>query len=127
MELDAKTRNAIMRECRKEAKEIVQEKYKLYDDIWYTRIKLDNTALAHGKDTITDICRLMPNLFVKSPFASSLDLVSQRFGFECESDLIDFLLAYKNRGPAVESLAEKMFQDRTFVPAVYEDCPDLPF
>lgn len=99
---------AIQRECKALAHEMTQEQYQLYDAIWWDRIRIDSALLAHGKDIVSDINRLMPNLLTHDPCISPLDIVASRYGFEDTSDLIDFLLAYKPRGPVKERFYQQM-------------------
>lgn len=100
--------NAIKRECKAQAHEMMMEQYQLYDDIWYGMIRIDATLLAHGKDIIKEINMLMPNMLTYKLTASPLDIVADRYGFEDTSDLIDLLLAYTPRGPVKERFYQQM-------------------
>lgn len=111
MQLTTKQRNAIKRECRAQAHEMMMEQYQLYDAIWWDRIRIDGALLAHGKEIVTDINRLMPNLLTHNPMISPLDIVADRYGFESTSDLVDFLLAYKPRGPVKERFYTQLLQN----------------
>ncbi|MEG2173804.1 MAG: iron receptor [Desulfovibrionaceae bacterium] len=113
MQLAPKQRNAIKRECRAQVHEMMLEQYQLYDAIWWDRIRIDSALLAHGKEIVNDINRLMPNLLTHDPCISPLDIVASRYGFEDTSDLIDFLLAYKPRGPVKERFYTQLLQEYT--------------
>lgn len=108
MNPDPRQLRAIKRECKAQAHEMMLEQYQLYDAIWWDRIRIDSTLLAHGKEIVSDINHLMPNLLTHDPLISPLDIVGTRYGFEDTSDLIDFLLAYKPRGPVKERFYQQM-------------------
>lgn len=112
MDIDKKMLRAIKKECREMAREMTREHYKLYDDIWWDRIKIDSALYDHGKETIREINQRMPNLLTHDPNISPLDIVSERYGFESTSDLVDFLLAYTPRGPVEERYYEQMLESR---------------
>lgn len=112
MDIDKKTLRAIKKECREMAREMTREHYKLYDDIWWDRIKIDSALYDHGKETIREINQRMPNLLTHDPNISPLDIVSERYGFESTSDLVDFLLAYTPRGPVEERFYEQILEAR---------------
>jgi len=131
VKIDKKMLRAIKKECRVAARELTREQYKLYDDIWWDRIKIDSAMFDHGKETIREINLRMPNLLTYDPHVSPIDEVAERYGFESTSDLVEYLLAYKPRGPMEESFYEqllyaelqsyyKMPQDSTCV-------DDIPF
>lgn len=107
-QLDPKQLRALKRECKAMAHEMMLEQYQLYDAIWWDRIRIDSALLAHGKEIINDINRLMPNLLTHDPRISPLDIVARRYGFEDTSDLIDFLLAYRPRGPVKERFYQQV-------------------
>lgn len=109
---DTKTLRAIKKECREMAREMTREQYRLYDEIWTDRIRIDSAMLDHGKETIRDINMLMPNLLTYNPNISPLDIVSERYGFETTSALVEYLLAYTPRGPMEERLYEQMLESR---------------
>lgn len=111
MKLDAKTLRAIKKECREQAHELMLQAYQIYDNIWYDRIKIDSALLAHGKEVIKEINLKMPNLLSHDPCRSPLDIISKRYGFETESELIEYLLAYKPRGPYEDRLYEGLLEN----------------
>ena len=94
------------------AHEMTREHYKLYDDIWDTRIRITHELRAHGNDIIRDINMLMPNLLIHNPLADPIDLIAKRYNFESTSDLVDFLLAYTPRGPVEERFYEQILEAR---------------
>ena len=112
MSIDKKTLRAIKKECREMAREMTREHYKLYDDIWWDRIKIDSALYDHGKETIREINQRMPNLLTYDPTISPLDIVAERYGFESTSALVEFLLAYTPRGPVEERFYEQMLESR---------------
>lgn len=112
MYTDKKTLKTIKKECRELAHELMLEQYKLYDDIWWDRIRIDSALLEHGRSTIAEINQRMPNLLTHDPFVSGLDIVAERYNFESTSDLVDYLLAYTPRGPVEESLFNKLMEER---------------
>ena len=81
MNIDKKTLRAIKKECREMAHEMTKEHYRLYDEIWTDRIKIDSALYDHGKDTVREINQLMPNLLTYNPAISPLDIVAERYGF----------------------------------------------
>lgn len=112
MDIDKKTLRVIKKECREMAHEMTREHYKLYDDIWDTRIRITHELRAHGNDIIRDINMLMPNLLIHNPLADPIDLIAKRYNFESTSDLVDFLLAYTPRGPVEERFYEQILEAR---------------
>ena len=79
--LDRKTRRAIEKECRKEAHKLMLMQYELYDAIWWNRIRITQALYDHGRETVREINRVMPNLLTHDPFYSPVDIVSEQFGF----------------------------------------------
>lgn len=127
--LDAKTLRAIKRECRAQAHEMMLEQYERYDAIWWHRIRISPELYAHGKDVVQDINQRMPNLLTHKPTVCTLDLVAERFGFDCPSDLVDFLLAYTPRGPVEEKFYEQLLAER-LTPAdttAHYEVDEVPF
>ncbi len=125
--MDAKNLRAIKKECRKLAHELMLERYKLYDEIWWGRIRISEELRAHGKEIIREINLKMPNLLTHDSIVSPLDIVSERYGFETPSDLIDYLLAYSPRKEVENTLYEQLLDQYLAVP-VEEDWPDdVPF
>ena len=112
MNIDKKTLRAIKKECREMAHEMTKEHYRLYDEIWTDRIKIDSALYDHGKDTVREINQLMPNLLTYNPAISPLDIVAERYGFGDTSALVEFLLAYTTRGPVEEHYYEQMLESR---------------
>lgn len=110
--MDKQTLRAIKRECREMAHDMMLEQYQLYDAIWWNRIRISQALYDHGKETVKDINTLMPNLLTHSPTVCTLDLVSERFGFETTSDLVEYLLAYRPRGPVKERFYEQLLAER---------------
>lgn len=53
----------------------------------------------------------MPNLLSRSPLVDTVDLVAEKFGFESISDLLDYLLDYKPRGPVEERYYEQFLAE----------------
>ena len=110
--LSAKELRKIERECRATARDVVQQQYAVYDEIWYGRIRLSPAVEEHGREVVTELIRIMPNLLVRSGTACPIDLVAERYGFETTSDLIDYLLAYTPRGPKVSQLCDQLREER---------------
>lgn len=132
MDIDKKTLRVIKKECRELAREMMREHYKLYDDIWWDRIRIDSALYDHGKETIKDINMLMPNLLTHDASTSPLDVVSERYRFASTSDLIEFLLAYTPRGPVMTRFYEQLLTERLTPFNVHEhpvpsDVDEVPF
>lgn len=130
MDIDKKMLRAIKKECREMAREMTREHYKLYDDIWDTRIRITQELRAHGSGTIRDINALMPNLLIHSPLADPIDLVAKRYNFESTSDLVDFLLAYTPRGPVEYHFYEQLLAEHLGEyepPAKQTEVDEVPF
>lgn len=130
MDMDKKTLRIIKKECREMAREMTREHYKLYDDIWWDRIKIDSALYDHGKETIREINQRMPNLLTHDPSISPLDIVAERYGFESTSDLVDFLLAYSPRGPVEERFYEQLLAEHLGgieIPARQTEVDEVPF
>lgn len=130
MYIDKKTLRTIKKNCREMAREMTREQYKLYDDIWWDRIKIDSALYDHGKETIKEINLRMPNLLTHDAYISPLDIVSERYGFESTSDLVDFLLAYTPRGPVQERFYEQLlaeYLDEAEIPAGQTQVDEVPF
>lgn len=130
MNIDKKTLRGIKKECREMAREMTREHYRLYDDIWWDRIKIDSALYEHGKDVVREINQRMPNLLTHDPTISPLDIVSERYGFESTSDLVDFLLAYTPRGPVEDRFFEQLLAERLDeyeTPATQIEVDQVPF
>jgi len=110
--LDKKNRRKIEKQCRQEAREMVQIAYERYDAIWWNRIRITQALYDHGRETVRDINLIMPNLLTHAPYCSPIDIVADRFGFESDSDLVEYLLAYKNRGPVQSRFYEELLEER---------------
>ncbi len=110
--MDAKTLRAIKKECRELAHELMLLKYSRYDEIWWTRIRITQELYAHGKDIVCEINRKMPNLLTHDRHCSPLDIITEEFGFETPSDLVDYLLAYRPRGELKQRLYEQILEER---------------
>jgi len=133
MKIDKKTRRAIEKECRLEAHEVVKQQYALYDAIWDNRIRITPILYDHGDHVVHDLVLRMPNLLTRSPYASPLDEACSIFGFATTSDLVEYLLAYKPRGPVEDRLYEEMLDHRLRewtgeeLPPEAGDVDDVPF
>lgn len=116
---------AIRKECREVAHMLTREDYRLYDAIWTDRIYIDSALMDHGRETIRDINRMMPNLLSHNPAVSPIDVVAERYGFPDTSSLIEYLLAYTPRGQVEEKYFESLFESRL---KETESClQDVPF
>lgn len=130
MNIDKKSLRAIKKECREMAREMTREHYRRYDDIWWDRIYIGPALLDHGKETVREINQRMPNLLTYDPTVSPLDIVSERYGFESTSDLVDFLLSYTPRGPVEEHFYEQLLAERLGeidTPAQQTEVDEVPF
>lgn len=104
------TKREIKKHCRELATELMQMEYELYDQIWAKRIRITPSIFEHGKDIVHEINQIMPNLLVYKATSCPVDLVSEKYGFESTSDLIDFLLAYKPRKAAFNKYYEALLE-----------------
>ena len=68
----------------------------------------DNWSGAH---LVQEINLKMPNLLSRSPLVDTVDLVAEKYGFESISDLLDYLLDYKPRGPVEERYYEQFLAE----------------
>ncbi len=126
--MDDKALRKIQRECRKLARELTKERYKLYDEIWNDRIRISKELYAHGRNAVHEINLKMPNLITHDWTRSTLDVIAERYNFETTSDLVDYLLAYRPRGQIEEVMYEQLLQERLAenMEPVY-DVDDVPF
>lgn len=93
-----------VRRLEKEAKELalitMKDEYAKYDAIWTERIKITPALLDHGKGTVNEILKIMPNLLVYCEHCQSIDEIAQAYCFASTDELIEYLLAYKPRKQA---------------------------
>jgi hypothetical protein len=118
---DKKLRRAIEKQCREEAREMMLLQYERYDAIWWNRIRITPALYDHGRETVREINRIMPNLLTHNPICSPVDLVAEQFGFADTSDLVEYLLAYTPRGPVEDRFYAQLFEYR-----LREGAPDAP-
>lgn len=114
----------ITRECKEEAMTMTREAYSLYDAIWTRRLRITPALMDHGRETVRDINQLMPNFLTHDPTAQPLDLLAEEFGFQTDSDLVEFLLAYKPRGPVYEKILASLLEECL---AGADGTADVPF
>jgi len=112
MQLSKKELRAIKKNCRQRAHKLMLLQYERYDAIWWNRIRITPSLYGdHGRETVRDINMLMPNLLTHNPCCSAVDDVSEEFGFDTTSDLVEYLLAYKPRGPVEKMFYENLLAD----------------
>lgn len=112
--------NAIERNCRRMARQIVKEEYRVIDEIWATRVRHSTVAPYYDAVTIKEINRRMPNLIVKTG-GSPLDELANDYGFASTCDLVDKFLFYTNKAVAFDRYYSQLL-------AEYEDgASDVPF
>ena len=103
---------AIKKACREAAHEMMRLHYQKYDDIWWNRIRITPELIRQGgREIVQEINLKMPNLLSRSPLVDTVDLVAEKFGFESISDLLDYLLAYRPRGPVEDRYYEQFLVD----------------
>lgn len=102
--------SAIVSRCKRMARELTQEAYQKYDDVWYGRMRISPALLSHGKDVVAEINAKLPNFLVHDPAAEPVDRIADAYGFDSESDLVDWLLEYEPRGPYQAAMAEKLMR-----------------
>ena len=103
---------AIKKACREMAHEMMLLEYRKYDDIWWNRIRITPELIRQGgKEIVQEINLKMPNLLSRSPLVDTVDLVAEKFGFESISDLLDYRLDYKPRGPVEERYYEQFLAE----------------
>ena len=119
------TLSAIVSRCKRMAKELTQEAYQKYDDVWYGRMRISPELLSHGKDVVAEINAKLPNFLVHDPASEPVDRIADSYGFDSESDLIDWLLAYEPRGPSQAAMAEKLMREELGlgVPRALDEVP----
>lgn len=119
------TLSAIVSRCKRMAKELTQEAYQKYDDVWYGRMRISPQLLSHGKDVVAEINAKLPNFLVHDPATEPVDRIADSYGFESESDLIDWLLAYEPRGPYQAAMAEKLMREELGLgkPLAFDEIP----
>ncbi len=110
--MDTKTLNAIKRECKKLAHELMLTQYQQYDEIWWQRIRITQELYANGREVVAEINRRMPNLLTHRETVPPVDIVSEEYGFESTSDFVDYLLAYRPRGEAKQIIYEQLLEKR---------------
>jgi hypothetical protein len=104
--------------------------YELYDAIWWHRIRITQALYDHGREKVCAINLVMPNLLTHCPVASPVDEVAEFFGFDSDSDLVEYLLAYKPRGPVESRYYEQLIDNRLRVLAAdmqLQEVDDVPF
>lgn len=105
------TLSAIVSQCKRMAKEMTQEAYKKYDEVWYGKMRICPQLLKHGKEVIAEINSKLPNFLVHEPSRDTVDTIADMYGFDSENDLIDWLLAYEPRGAFQAEMAEKLMRE----------------
>lgn len=116
----------------KEAKHLamitMKDEYAKYDAIWTERIKITPALLDHGKGTVNDILKTMPNLLVYCENCQSIDEIAEAYCFSSTDELIEYLLAYKPRKQAYDAYHYGYFmrslQENSNVTAeITDECP----
>lgn len=126
--LDKKTLRTIKKESRELALEMTRAQYQLYDDIWWTRIRITPALYDHGQGTVKDINTLMPNLLTHDPTICTIDEVTELFHFDSTSALVEYLLKYSPRGPVLERFYQQIFETRLQEYQTTANLPaDMPF
>lgn len=116
----------------KEAKHLamvtMKDEYAKYDAIWTERIKITPALLDHGKGTVNDILKTMPNLLVYCEHCQSIDEIAEAYCFSSTDELIEYLLAYKPRKQAYDvyhyGYFMRFLQENSNVTAeIVDECP----
>lgn len=116
----------------KEAKHLalvtMKDEYAKYDAIWTERIKITPALLDHGKGTVNEILKIMPNLLVYCEHCQSIDEIAEAYSFASTDELIEYLLAYKPRKQAYDAYHYGYFmrslQENDNVTAeITDECP----
>lgn len=116
----------------KEAKHLamitMKDEYAKYDAIWTERIKITPALLDHGRGTVNEILKIMPNLLVYCEHCQSIDEIAQAYCFDSTSELIDYLLAYKPRKQAFTAYHFTFFmaalnEQKQIMAEIVDECP----
>lgn len=103
---------AVVRDCNRFAKEIMEAAYEKYDEIWAGKIRITPELLKHGKETVSEINRKMPNLLTHDTTRLALDQVAMIYDFETSQDLVDWLLEYNPRTEYQSNLADQLAREK---------------
>lgn len=102
----------IVRNCNRFAKEITEEAYEKYDEIWAGKIRITSELLKHGRETVSEINRKMPNMLTHDTTRLALDQVAMIYDFETSQDLVDWLLEYRPRTEYQSNLADQLAREQ---------------
>lgn len=115
------------KEAKQLALSITQDEYAKYDAIWTERIKITPALLDHGKGTVNEILKIMPNLLVYCENCQSIDEMAQAYNFSSTDELIDYLLAYKPRKQTYNAYHFSLFMaslnERQVMATTLDECP----
>lgn len=115
------------KEAKQLALSIIKDEYAKYDAIWTERIKITPALLDHGKGTVNEILKIMPNLLVYCENCQSIDEMAQAYDFSSANELIDYLLAYKPRKQAFNAYHFSLFMaslnEQKIMAQAMDECP----
>ncbi len=105
----------------------MRDEYAKYDAIWTERIRITPALMDHGKGTVNEILKIMPNLFVYCEHCQSIDEMAQAYDFGSTDELIGYLLAYKPRKQVFNAYHFSFFMaslnEQSIMAQAMDECP----
>ena len=102
---------AVVRNCDKAAREISESVYEKYDEVWAGKILISPELLKHGKETVREINRKMPNMLTHDSTRLAIDQVAMLYDFETTQELIDWLLDYTPRVSYQNAISDRLVKE----------------
>lgn len=114
---------SIIRRCRSMAKEMTEQAYEKYDEVWAGKIRITPELHKHGKEVISELNRKMPNMLTHNPMCSALDQVAMEYKFDSSQELVDWLLDYKPRTSYLENICDTLVRQELGLPEEEYEMP----
>ena len=114
---------SIIRRCREMARDMMEQAYEKYDEIWAGKIRITPELHKHGKEIISELNRKMPNMLTHNPMCSALDQVAMEYKFDSSQELVDWLLDYKPRTSYLENICDTLVRQELGLPEEEYEMP----